>query len=257
MVGHAKSENQKRHKHRKDVSSQLQRAVEAYREQKANNPLARLSIRDVADKFDVDHTTLGRHLNPDHRTMDKFNATKMKLSPEQEEVVSQWAIILADRNLALTSSLIHEQATLVYRSTTPGGILGVSWTPRFLDRREELSRHWSRPLDKVRAMSATPGAMKQYFETYKSLVGEHGELIPPHRQFAYDECGVQRGHGQRSRVVSSRHNKAAKINKGGSRELITFIPIISASGKLVSSVVVFPGKLLRKPWIENNPGNYS
>ncbi|KIM28061.1 hypothetical protein M408DRAFT_51123, partial [Serendipita vermifera MAFF 305830] len=33
-----------------------------------------------------------------------------------------------------------------------------------------------------------------------------------------------------------------------SRELITFIPIIAATGKLVSGVVVFPGKLLRESW---------
>ncbi|KIM21674.1 hypothetical protein M408DRAFT_80208 [Serendipita vermifera MAFF 305830] len=106
-------------------------------------------------------------------------------------------------------------------------------------------------------MSATPAIMKQYFDCYKSVVGEHGEKIPPHRQFAYDESGVLRGHSQRACVIAGRKNKAAKVNKGGSRELITFIPVISATGHLLDSLVIFPGKLLRRDWIENNPGKYA
>ena len=258
MVRHAKSERQKRRETRKVISSQRLRAVEAFRALQANDPSANISIRDVAHQFKVDHTTLGRDLLSGHQTIDDFNAKKTKLSRAQEAVVVEWAVSLADRNLALTPKLIGEQALLVYRSTNPDGTLSPSWTDRFLDRHiDQLGRHWSRPLDRVRAMSATPGAMKRYFDAYKSIVGENGEKIPPHRQFAYDECGVQRGYSQPTRVVSSRHNKAAKVNKGGSRELITFIPVISAAGELAYSVVVFPGKLLRTAWIKDNPGEYA
>lgn len=99
--------------------------------------------------------------------------------------------------------------------------------------------------------------MDGYFDAYRSIVGENGEKIPPHRQFAYDESGVQRGKGQKSRVVSSRNNKAAKVNCGGNRELITFVPIISGAGELINGLVVFPGKVLRRPWIESNPGKFA
>jgi Tc5 transposase DNA-binding domain len=258
MVRVAKSNRQKRHNERKDISAKRLEAVKAYRERQALAPSTPLSIRAIAREFGVNHSTLGHDLDPNCRTIDDFNASKTKLSAIQEAEVVRWAVSLADRNLALTSTLIHEHASLVYQSTNPGQKLGKSWTTRFLDRhQDELARHWSRPLDKVRAMSATPVSMKRYFDAYKSLVGEDGKEIPPHRQFAYDECGVQRGHSQVTRVISSRHNKAAKVNKGGSRELITFIPIISGSGELVTSVAVFPGKLLREGWVQNNPGNYA
>lgn len=240
------------------MSSKRLAAVAAFRERQALNPTVSISIREVARDFGVDHNTLGRDLSSDHLSIYDFNATKMKLSCEQEDELVQWAISLADRNLSLTPALIHEHALLLLRSTNPTGTLGIRWASRFLDRhQDELERHWSRPLDRVRAMSATPAAIKRYFDTYKSIVGEDGEKIPPHRQFAYDECGVQRGYGQRSRVIAGRGNAAAKVNKGGSRELITFIPIISGSGQLLQSVIVFPGKLLRENWVKQNPGNFA
>jgi transposase-like protein len=258
MVGTAKSEHQKRQISRKKVSSNRSAAVNAFRERSVTPSSTKVTIRAIAREFGVDHVTLGRDLNSKHRSIDEFNASKTKLSAVQEAELVRWAISLADRNLSLTPTLVHEQALLLYQSTKPEGTLGTSWTNRFLDRhQDELSRHWSRPLDKVRAMSATPASIKRYFDTYKSIVGENGENIPPHCQFAYDESGVQRGHSQPTRVVSSRRNKAAKVNKGGSRELITFIPIIAASGELVNSVVVFPGKLIRQNWVKDNPGNYA
>lgn len=258
MAGHAKSERQKKHKQNKEDASRRKAAVEAYRERLASNPSKTPAVRAVARDFGVDHVTLGRDLDPNHRNIYDYNSSKGKLSAEQEAEVVRWAIALAERNLALTPALIYEHALLVYKSTNPAGTLGTSWVNRFIDRhQDDLVRHWSRPLDRVRAMSATPSTIKRFYDTYKSVVGPDGEKIPPHRQFAYDECGVQRGHSQRTRVITGRQNKHAKVNKGGSRELITFIPVISAAGQLVSSVVVFPGKLLRQSWVKNNPGGYS
>jgi hypothetical protein len=96
----------------------------------------------------------------------------------------------------------------------------------------------------------------RYFQAYMSIVGEHGEEIPPHRQFAFDETGIQRGHSERVRVVTGRGTKKAKTSRGGSRETITYIPIISAAGELVNGIVVFPGKIFRKDWARENPGEF-
>lgn len=257
MAKHAKSERQKARMTRKEIIKKRAAAVQALREQQAMTS-SQVSMRAVARDFDLSDKTLARDLDPHKVSIDEFNASKTKLSAGQEAELVRWAISLADRNLALTPALIREHAILIYKSTNPNGTLGRSWTGRFLDRHgDELRRHWSRPLDRIRAMSATPAIMKHYFDCYKSIVGEHGEKIPPHRQFAYDESGVLRGHGQRTRVIAGYKNKAAKVNKGGSRELITFVPVISANGTLVDSLVVFPGKLLRRDWIQDNPGNYA
>lgn len=257
MAGHAKSERQKGHINNKEHMKKRAAAVEAYRRRQAATP-ARVSMRSIAREFGVSDKTLSRDLHPKCISIHEFNANKTKLTAGQEAEVVRWAISLADRNLALTPALIHDHALLVYRATYPNGMLGRSWTNRFLDRHgDELRRHWSRPLDKIRAISATPAIIAKYFTNYKAVVGENGEKIPPDRQFAYDESGVLRGYSQPTRVISSHKNKAAKVNKGGSRELTTFVPIISGDGKLLNSLVVFQGKLLRRDWIECNPGNYA
>jgi Tc5 transposase DNA-binding domain len=257
MACHAKSKRQKTHIEHKEHLKKRAAAVEAYRQRQAVTS-AVVSMRAIAHEFEVSDRTLSRDLNPKCTSIYEFNANKRKLTAEQEAEVVRWAISLADRNLSLTPSLIHEHALLVYQATHPNGTLGHSWTNRFLDRHgDELQRHWSRPLDKIRAMSATPAIIAKYFANYKAVVGENGEKIPPHRQFAYDESGVLRGHSQPTRVISSHANKVAKVNKGGSRELTTFLPIISGDGKLVNSLVVFQGKLLRREWIEDNPGNFA
>lgn len=256
MARHARSLESKQHSKRQEVIAQMQRAVSAFRERQLQG--LKPKIRQVAREFDVSHVTLGRHLKPGYVTMDEFNASKTKLSPAFEHVLVEWIIELADRNLGLTSAMIYEYAVELLRSVDPDAKLGTTWTRRFLLRHQDvLESHWSRPLDKVRALSATPAVMDRFFQQYKSIVGESGEKIPPHRQFAYDESGVLRGMGYRSRVVSSRNNKAAKVNRGGSRELITFVPIISGTGQLIDSLVVFPGKLLRRNWVESNPGKFA
>lgn len=257
MAKHAKSKRQNAHLTAKEACRIRAAAVKSFRERQATTP-SEVSMRDVADCFGISDKTLARDLDPNHVNIYEFNASKKKLSNGQEAELVKWIINLADRNLALTPALIYEYALLLYQSTNPGGTLGRSWVGRFLDRHADvLRRHWSRPLDRIRAMSTTPAIIDRYFECYKSVVGEHGEKIPPHRQFAYDESGVLRGHSQRSRVVAGHANKAAKVNKGGSRELITFVPIICATGELTDSLVVFPGKLLRRDWIQVNPGNYA
>jgi hypothetical protein len=257
MARYAKSERQKAHINGKSHTEKRTAAVAAYRAQHAAT-FGKVSLRAIAREHQVSDKTLARDLDQEHINIYEFNASKAKLTDVQEAEIVRWAISLADRNLALTPALIHEHALLVYHSTHPGGTLGLSWTNRFMDRHgEELRRHWSRPLDKIRAISATPAIMEEYFKTYKSIVGEDGKKIPPHRQFAYDESGVLRGHSQPTRVVSGHGNQAPKVNKGGSRELITFVPIISGAGKLINSLVVFPGKLLRRDWIQDNPGNYA
>jgi hypothetical protein len=190
--------------------------------------------------------------------MEEAAATRGKLSVEQEEVLVDLAIQLANRNLGLQPAALHEKALQLLHSTHPGGILGRSWVGRFLARhRDRLACHWSRPFDRLRAMSATPEAIDKYFAQYKSIVGETGEKLPPNRQFAFDETGILRGMGVRNRVISSHTNKAAKVNSGGSRELITFVPIISGDGELVTGMTVFPGKILRKDWVEKNPGGFA
>lgn len=257
MTRSAKAEDTKRRSRRAQVNERLQQAILRVRELEAKGVKPNIRAIARAEDINVNHVTLTRRLNG-LPTMDEYQATKTKLSEQQEVVLVQWIIEMADRNLALCPAVVHERALQLLQSTNPNATLGLRWFRRFVVRHhDKLSCHWSRPFDKVRAFSATPAAMDGYFRQYFSIVGEDGSKLDKSRQFAYDESGVLRGMGIRSRVVSSRNNKAAKVNCGGSRELITFVPIICATGELVTSLAVFPGKLLREDWVKSNPGGFA
>lgn len=133
MAKHAKSERQKTHVTRKAIIKNRAAAVEALRELQATTS-SKVSIRAVARDFVLSDKTLGRDLDPNKISIDKFNASKAKLSAGQEAELVRWAISLADRNLALTPALIREHALIIYKSTNPSGTLGKSWTGRCLDR---------------------------------------------------------------------------------------------------------------------------
>jgi hypothetical protein len=254
MARKPKTDLQKNHINRQKKISALDDAVAEYKDLSARE---KVSIRSIALKYNVNKDTLRARLDPNHVSIDDFNTTKQALSPTQEDVLVRWVIEMANRNLALQPSVIREKAQLIARATKPGIFIHPRWIDRFLTRHQDrLSCHWSRPLDKVRALSATREAIDGYFNIYKSLVGENGEKIPPNRQFAFDECGVLRGYNQPIRVVGARSHTAPKANTSGERELITFVPVISGAGSLVTSLVIFPAARVHPAWVKNNPGKF-
>ena len=95
-----------------------------------------------------------------------------------------------------------------------------------------------------------------YFAAYKLIVGEGGEKLPAHRQFAMDETGVLLGSDHRKRCIVDRKQLQAAWNSSGSCDLITYVPIISGAGKLVENLVIFPGKKMMKNWVAKNPKNF-
>ncbi|KAG8868573.1 hypothetical protein FRC20_003127 [Serendipita sp. 405] len=258
MARTARSEASKRRSLRQNVIKNLSEARLYYWEQAEQDSTQKVSIRAVAKQFNVNHCTLARSLKDEWVSIDQFNASKTKIPLTQEEEIVEWCCRVSEQNLPMSRELLHEYAEAVLHATKPGDKLGGSWIDRFLTRHEDkLSRKWTRPRDQVRAISATPEAINSYFNAYKSIVGEQGEKIPPHQQFAFDETGTMRGYNQPRRCIVGREVVRAVRNSGGSRELITYVPVISASGELVENLVIFPGKSLRKDWIRNNPYNFA
>ena len=254
MARKPKSNRQKNHINRQKAISTLSDAVAEYKDRSA---LEKVSIRALALKYKVNKGTLKAHLDPNHISIDAFNATKQALSPTQEDILIQWVIEMANRNLALQPCVIWDKAQLIAQATKPGILIHPRWVDKFLACHQDcLSCHWSRALDKVWALSATHEAIDGYFSIYKSLVGENGEKIPPNHQFAFDECGVQCGYNQPVCVVGACSHPAPKANTSGKRELITFVPVISGAGSLVTSLVVFPATRIHPAWVKNNPGKF-
>ena len=128
----------------------------------------------------------------------------------------------------------------------------------FLTRHQDcLGQQWARPHERIQSAAATPEIISGYFAAYKSIVGEHGEKLPAHRQFAMDETGVILGSPLWKRCVVDWKQSQALQNSSGHRDLITYVLIISGAGKLVENLVIFPGKKMMKSWVAQNPKKFA
>jgi Tc5 transposase-like DNA-binding protein len=261
----ARSEASKKRTDREKVQKQLAEAKADYRHlydtwerlKDLNGP-PKPTIRGVAINHKVSYASLRRSLDEGYISIDDFNAQKTKIPLAQELTIVDWCISVAQQNLPMDRQLLHEYASSVLHTTNPKAKLGVTWADRFLTRHQnKISRQWSHPRDRSRAICTTQEAADGYFDAYKSIVGENGEKIPAHRQFAFDETGQMRGSNQPRRCIVGRDVARQARNKGDSRELITYVPLISGDGKLVESLVIFPAKGWKKDWFRKNPNKFA
>jgi len=70
-------------------------------------------IHALALKYKVNKGTLRAHIDPNHISINIFNAIKQALSPTQEDVLIQWVIEMANQNLAPWPCVIWEKAQLI------------------------------------------------------------------------------------------------------------------------------------------------
>jgi hypothetical protein len=93
MARKPKSNLQKNHINRQKAISALHNAVAEYKDHSAQE---KVSICALALKYKVNKGTLRAHLDPNHTSIDVFNATKQALSPTQEDVLIWWVIEMAN-----------------------------------------------------------------------------------------------------------------------------------------------------------------
>jgi len=93
MARKPKSNLQKNQINRQKAISALSDAVAEYKDRSAQE---KVSIHALALKYKVNKGTLRAHIDPNHISIDVFNATKQALSPIQEDVLVQWVIEMAN-----------------------------------------------------------------------------------------------------------------------------------------------------------------
>ena len=86
-----------------------------------------MSICTLALKYKVNKGTLRAHLDPNHISIDVFDAIQQALSPTQEDVLIWWVIEMANQNLALQPCAIWEKSQLITQAEKPGIIAHPRW----------------------------------------------------------------------------------------------------------------------------------
>ncbi|CAG8679765.1 6194_t:CDS:2, partial [Acaulospora colombiana] len=222
---------------------------------KRRNKLAEgsTSIRKVAEEMDVPWTTLRDAMRPGHRTIGEVSRGRTLLSQDQEKWLVQYILDMADRNLSLDNDGLKSLANRLIRAKRPGfkGV-GKCWVNNFKDRHaNEISSHWSRPMDDIRSRSANPEVVKGFFEVRRRLMEQYG--ISAERDFAADESGVQQALQTRQRLITRKGAKVVRRNRPADRANTTFLPIICADGTVPKYMVIFAAKNKRIEWINDIP----
>ena len=129
--------------------------------------------------------------------------------------------------------------------------VGHNWVDRFLIRHHAcIGTLWSKPLDTQQAKYLNEQAVKDWYQLIKKHIVDAGIL--PENIYAMDESGFPPSNQGTQRVVSRKGNKVQHKQGGASRENVTALDTICATGEVLQPTVIFKGKNLKKLWLQNN-----
>ena len=274
MVGRAKSKEQKRREYVAVKEKWMERAMEAYRcSQDSRNDLERkgrsrvcaeMSTRCLEEdnvEIHLDKQTLSRRLQG-IKSQAKSNAQRGWLTEEEEQVIVDFSISVANQGFPLSQKRIQEHAEELCRAHYGPDFerLGETWGKRFLARhRKVLGAYWSHPLDHSRARAGNHHTKKAFYDLLEQVIKgtEDKEPIPTHLIYATDETGFQEGIGTRERVYGAAGKKVQHQQRSGVRENTTAIVTICADGSSLPPAIIFKGEGYQASWEQENPLNAS
>ena len=253
MTKHAHSLTLKKRLASDQHASQLEKAVQAYKEEMEKPEGEREGYRLVAARFPgVTYSTLRRRIEGMQSIRD-FNVSKQRLTQAEEAVMVELITISSDWSNPLTYKSIERFANEILRKRTGSSFipLGVNWVPRFMERHHDcLQTYWSKPLDTQRAQSLNPEAVRHWFELVKREIVDAGIL--PENIYGMDESGFPPSNQGTTIVAGRRGNKIQHKQGSANRENATGVIGICADGTVLKPLIIFKAEQLNTSWFDNN-----
>lgn len=224
----------------KSREERLQLAVDAMHRTK-------LSLRKAELLFGVPKSTLEGRVKGATRPAHIAHQSQQKLTPAQEKVLVAWVRHLSRRAIPLTRTSLRDTASAI-----AGEPIGINWIDRFMLRQKvDLKIKWTQGLEKCRAQSLNPAAVKGYFDELLRIITEFN--IPLENIYNMDEKGVQLGVGGSVAAIVDRDLVTVYNLEEGSREHVTILEAACADGTMNPPSVVFQGQRLNLRWTADNP----
>jgi transposase len=159
------------------------------------------SIRQAAERFQVDRSTLTRRLRGT-TSRAETRPNSHKLTEIEEESLLQWILSMDDRGGAPRPSTVREMAALLLqhrgiRNTTP---IGQNWVTKFVNRHPEIKSRFSRRYNYERAKQEDPKVIRQWFTTVQEVITAYGILSED--IYNFDETGFAIGLTTTARVIT-------------------------------------------------------
>ncbi|KAL5532444.1 hypothetical protein ACEPAF_6014 [Sanghuangporus sanghuang] len=115
MVKHAESKSKQKKKAREKIKNNIRRAIEAYRAELIKPKEQQLGLRKITAIYDGVTVGMLRNWVKGGRSITEFNATKQKLSREDEEQLMALIQLSSDHGLVFTHDDIWNAANAILR----------------------------------------------------------------------------------------------------------------------------------------------
>ncbi|KAM4061549.1 DDE superfamily endonuclease [Hirsutella rhossiliensis] len=201
------------------MESRLEEAVQYAKDFPQN------SIRSVAKKYEVAHTTLRYRLK---RYVDRLDAVNLAVRPE----------------------FIVDAANAILRAKAPAAksgdppTVGVHWVTRFIQRHGYCKQR-QKTLSAERAASEDLQRVVEYFQRLQRILEREG--IQPDDIWNMDETGFRVGVGKDQLIVTKR-KRSHYFSVPENRESATLIEAISAAGRFTPAFIILAGQNHMASW---------
>jgi hypothetical protein len=140
------------------IMAPIDDAVAAYKSQSLPE---RSTLKEYANYFEVDRSTLGRRVRGVTRSKPDASAAQQKLNPQQEHELVLYIEQLTKRGLPSTRPMIQNFAATIAQTS-----VSKAWVSRFIDRNSnDLITKWTAGMDAVRHQADSSLKYKLYCTT--------------------------------------------------------------------------------------------
>ncbi|KAJ6439193.1 hypothetical protein O9K51_08605 [Purpureocillium lavendulum] len=207
------------------------------------------SIRSVAKKFGVGHTTMQYRLKKPTSKLPR-TAPNRKLSDAEEKAICRYVDRLDSINLAVRPEFIVDAANAILRAKAPAAerddppTVGVHWATRFIRRHGYFKRR-QKTLNADRAASEDFDRVVEYFQKLQEIIEE--TRILPEDIWNMDETGFRIGVGKDQLIITKR-KRSHYFSIPENRESATLIEAISAGGRYTPAFIILAGQNHMAHW---------
>jgi DDE superfamily endonuclease/Tc5 transposase DNA-binding domain len=147
---------------------------------------------------------------------------------------------------APTHQRVREFAAKIRGCSGENPHIGKHWLTRFMGRNLATRTKVGRKINYQRIKNTQPEVPEPWFDAFKALVDQY--QVKNENIWNMDESGLDLRRYTNQRVVGGSHLKRSYIESPETREWVTIIKVINATGRALRLIVIFKGKDVQTSW---------
>jgi hypothetical protein len=210
-------------------------------------------ITALAREFDAPYRRLLARIHSQKSYQDR-GATNLLLSKAEESAVKAWIEQLDIIGTPPTNRMIIGCANAVLARSNPHlappPTVSPNWVYGFLKRLpDDYERVEQKPIDPKRLNAEDLGVLQTWFDRLQIQLNT--KKITPSNIWNFDETGFRVGQGKKETVVTRFGKSRTRIASASSRESLTLIECVSASGKVIPPLIILAAKNHMEEWYQH------